>query len=367
MAEKAFSVFEGGPVRIRIKPMVRFLKFFWVIARLVLCFIILSVFVYESYSILTFYREGDLPLPSTFGNFREVRNLLGDDGEAGSFSFAVVGDTRGHGTLGFGTFERIVEKLKEEDLAFMILLGDCVRRGTEGYHRYLRAEWAEELATPFPVFYVVGNHDIHKEKFPLSEFERYYGPTNFFFTYKQNLFIVTRILNEPYSNEESMAFLESVLSRHRSNYKKVFIFMHNPLFRTSHHSTKLVYGNQELKSLIAEYDVDYVIAGDYHGYFRKKTGDTVYIVTGGGGAELVEAKFGRFYHAIVMNVGLDTVSEDILSVERNENLEDWLECVALAEVFPWLRKNKPAALAFNIVIAVFLFLTVRSLTRSCRS
>ena len=56
----------------------------------------------------------------------------------------------------------------------------------------------------FPVFYVVGNHDVDAETFPISEFETNYGPTNFSFDYCGCLFIVLRILNEPYPANDAV-------------------------------------------------------------------------------------------------------------------------------------------------------------------
>jgi len=100
------------------------------------------VLVFEVYTIIVVYTEGDAALPAMFGNFERVRSLLVDEEQREKLYFAAVGDTR----IGPETFERICEKMKDEPLWFMVLLGDCVRKGTGGYHRFLRSEWAEELA-----------------------------------------------------------------------------------------------------------------------------------------------------------------------------------------------------------------------------
>jgi hypothetical protein len=147
-------------------------------------------------------REGHSPLPARFGNFPANRAALEGQTEKDAFAFAVVGDTKS-----VGTFERIAEDLKRRPLDFAVLLGDCSYDGTEEKHRYFRAECAEEYAMPFPVFYVVGNHDVSPDGFPVSRFEQDYGPSIFSFEYQQCLFIVLRILNPPFSNEESIEFL----------------------------------------------------------------------------------------------------------------------------------------------------------------
>jgi hypothetical protein len=147
----------------------------------------------EAYTLVVVHTEGNTPLPPTFGNFERVRALLRDDGQREEFAFAVVGDTRANETS-----EHIIRALQGEDLSFVVLLGDCLRKGTPDTHRFMRAEWAQELRTDFPVFYVVGNHDVDSEEFPISQFEETYGPTNFSFDYQGHLFIFLRVLDKPH-------------------------------------------------------------------------------------------------------------------------------------------------------------------------
>jgi len=303
------------------------------------------ILFFEAYTLFLVYTECRLPLPKNFGNFERIRALLAQDKQREEFSFAVVGDTKGR-----GTFEKIVEKLKKEPLSFMVLLGDCVRKGSPGCHRYLRAEWAEEMKTPFPVFYIVGNHDVDEEEFPVSRFEKVYGPTNFSFEYQGCLFIGLRILNYPYSTLESAAFLESLLFPRQRDYKKVFVFMHIPPPVSSDLEVRTFENSEKFVELFNKYHVDYVFAGDYHGYRKITFKDTVYLVTGGGGAHLVKQKFGRFHHAIVIKVTPDSVSELILSVKRQEDFEDTIERLALVEIYPWLRTNWSVVIALNIII-----------------
>ncbi len=334
------------------KVIFKSIAFFFFLALVVLL-------IFEAYTLIIFHTEGNKALPSTFGNFESVRALLKDDGKSDTFSFALAGDTKG-----CGTFERICENLKEEPVAFMVLLGDCVRDGTPGYHRYFRAEWAKELATYFPVFYVVGNHDVDAETFPISTFEKTYGPTNFSFEYKGCLFIVLRILNKPYSTKESFAFLESVLSGHRSKYRKVFVFMHIPPPISDDISPRAIDNPEKMVDLADKYDIDYVIAGDYHGYARVKHKNTVYLVTAGGGAHISNRKFGNFHHATVIQVSPNSVSEKLLYVPRVEDFEDRLERYALAVVFPWLNNHWLVAIVLNLaILGGFLLMLARVLRK----
>jgi len=331
--------------------------------KLLLSSMLAVVLLFEVYTIVVVYTEGKAPLPATFGNFERVRRLLASDEQREEFSFCVVGDTQG----GQETFEEVRKALKDEPISFMVLLGDCVRKGTEGYHRFLRCEWAEELSLPLPVFYVVGNHDVDGEKFPISRFEEIYGPTIFSFDYQGCLFIVLRILNRPYPTRESLEFLESLLSARRQDYRKIFVFMHIPPPVSSDFSARRFENEKELVGLFDRYRVDYVIAGDYHGYAKIQRKDTVYLVTGGGGAHLQRGKFGRFHHAVVITVGPNWVSERILHVNKMKNIEDRAEELALAEVYPWIEKNWPVAILLNGGILGILFWAFRGLLRNRRT
>jgi len=231
----------------------------------------------------------------------------------------------------------------------------------------LRAEFAKELATPFPVFYVVGNHDVDKKRFPISRFEKAYGPTNFSFDYNGDLFIVLRILPKPYSTKESLDFLESLLSARRGDYDKVFVFMHIPPPISSDFSARAFENPKRMVALFDKFKVDYVFAGDYHGYARVKVRNTVYLVTGGGGERIKKRKFGGFYHAMVIKVGPDSVSERILFVNRSADFEDTAEMNALAAVYPWLKKNRALSIILNIIILGLCFWAVRGFMRSIRT
>jgi len=250
----------------------------------------------------------------------------------------------------------------------MVLLGDCVRNGRPGFHQYLQAELAKELRMPYPTFYVVGNHDVSKEEFPISRFEEVYGPTNFSFDYQGCLFIVLRILDKPhYSTKESLIFLESVLSARRRHYRKVFVFMHIPPPVSADFGVRSIENPDKLVALFDKFKVDYVIAGDYHGYSRVKYKGTVYLVTGGGGARLRKNKHSAFHHAVVIKVGQQEVSERILFTRRNEELEDIMECWAITAMYPWIKENLWTTLILNLGVVCCCIMVLRRFLKLRRS
>jgi predicted phosphodiesterase len=328
--------------------------------KLLLFFMLGVVLLFEVYTFVVVYTEGNAPLPAAFGNFERVRRLLASHEQREEFSFAVVGD-RGTGA---GTFKRIWEKLRDEPLSFMVHLGDYTRDGTKGYHRFLRREWAQKAPLPFPVFYVVGNHDVDEREFPISQFEKNYGPTLFTFDYQGCLFIVLCVVDKP-STEKSLAFLESSLSARRQDYRKVFVFLHVPPVRPDF-AVRSARNTNEFVALFDRYHVDYVFAGHYHAYARVKVRNTVYLVSGGGGASLERGKFGRFHHATVIEVGPDWVSERILHVESERDIGARAEEFVLAELYPRIVNHWPVAILLNVGILGILFWAFRGFLRNGR-
>lgn len=323
--------------------------------------VILVFFVLEVYALIV-QTESQSPLPPLFGNFPHVRETLEKQKEKEEFSFAVVGDTRS-----VGTFERIAEELRNIKLNFAVLLGDCSYKGTEGEHNFFRAELAEEYALPFPVFYVVGNHDVSMSDFTISRFEETYGPSIFSFEYQGCLFLILRILNDPYSNEQSFEFLRALLKKQPEKYRKRFVFMHIPPTISVNFESRKFSGSENLVKLFAELKIDYVFAGDFHGYARVRLGNVIYIITGGGGAHLVESRSKQFHHATIIRVNRNGVHERFIPVDRDNDIEDRLERFAIARVYPWLSCNRVAVALINAVMLIGLIGLLRLLIKNLRN
>ncbi len=324
------------------------------------CLLVLGMFGLEGYALVV-QREAEAPLPERFGNFPRVRALLEGAAPKESFTFAVVGDTKST-----GTFEKIAGELRPRDLDFAVLLGDCTYDGSEEEHGYFRAECQHEYALPFPVFYVVGNHDVSPDDFPLERFEEMYGPTLFSLEYQGRLFLFLRVLPDPYSNEDTMRFLRELRREDLSRHRHVFVFMHVPPPVAEAVGGHKCAEGEELLRILEDLEVDYVFAGDYHGYGRVDRGGTHYLVTGGGGARLDEKRGRQFHHALVLEVAGDTVSESIVFVEREHDLEDALERYAIARAYPWMASHRAATLAVNALALAVLALLVLLLRSAWR-
>ncbi len=191
---------------------------------LLLCFIFIAITAFTLYAQYTYYSETKIYLRDRLGNFKWIRDRLSNEKPRHEFSFAIIGDTKGR-----GTFEEIAKKLGKENISFAVDLGDFVRKGTEYYHAWFRAEYATEINFPFPMFVVPGNHDVDPARFSIHRFEELYGPTIFSFPYQGCLFVFLRILPKPYSIEPSLKFLNKLVSENPSKiYRHIFVFMHIP-------------------------------------------------------------------------------------------------------------------------------------------
>jgi hypothetical protein len=125
---------------------------------------------------------------------------------------------------------------------------------------------------------------------------------------------------------------------------------------------KLITGDDKLVGLFNKMRVDYVFAGDFHGYARTRFGLTSYLVSGGGGARLKNKRFPQFHHAVVVTVSPDRVSERILQVDKSDEFEDALEKLAIGEVYPWLIENRIFVVSGNAILLVIfcgMFYTLR--------
>jgi len=299
---------------------------------------LISIFIFLSafalYAQYTYHAESEIYLKNKLGNFKWIREKLSKEKPKDEFSFAIIGDTKGR-----GTFEKIAEKLKKEKLSFAVNLGDFVRKGTEYYHAWFRAEYATEINFPFPMFLVVGNHDVDPNTFPVSKFEKLYGPTIFSFPYQGCLFVFLRILPKPYSIKPSLKFLRTLISKNPSKkYKYIFVFMHIPPHVSKEIRSRRFEKEKELVDLLRKLHPTYVIAGDYHGYVHFEQDEIIYLVSGGGGAKLKKAKYGSFHHAIVITVSKKGISERLLVVKERSDLQDAIERFAITQVCPVLHR-----------------------------
>jgi Icc-related predicted phosphoesterase len=315
--------------------------------------IVILLFAFEIYSIAVVHLEGQTDLPDNYGNFQSNRDTLAQQATKEQFSFAVVGDIEES-----RTFETLCDKLRDEPLSFMVMLGDIVLECGKDNHAFFRAECAKKYRLPFPVFIVAGNRDVAYDemeqdidKVSLNDFEGMYGPPNFSFEYNECLFIGLCLLPAPYSTETSIEFLKSTLKKKRKDNQKVFVFMHVPPVLKPNTVTPSFENSQEFVDIINQYKVDYVISAHYHGYIRNEFGGTIYLVSGGGGGGLDETKsFGGLYHVVVLTVDPESVSEKEIFAQPRIDIPGAVKRFAMADLYPFFTRHPVLTIVENIVM-----------------
>jgi hypothetical protein len=235
---------------------------------------------FEGYTFAIVHNQSRARLPENYGNFERVRNSLEEQGSKEEFSFAVVGDTSET-----CTFERLCDKLRDEGLSFMVMLGGFVLNCEKGSYDYFSDACIRKYRLPFPVFLVVSDHDIVYDKMnfdignvSLADFENRYGPSNFFFEYNGCLFIGLCLLPPPYPTSGSLEFLDSILAKYADRNRKVFIFAHrlSPLLDSS--AKNRPEKTQDLEDIVSRYKVDYVVTAHNYSYTRKEKEGTTYFI-----------------------------------------------------------------------------------------
>ena len=307
--------------------------------RIVLACIVLSVALlaagWQLFCYCVHMEVSGVAPPANFGNWERNRHAAADDAMADAsdhFRFVVAGDSRG-----YGTFEVLMEELKKLNPDFLILLGDIARHGTEADHKFLQLEMSTEMQTDFPVFYVVGNHDIVPD-YPPSVWEKTYGPAQCFFKRNGNLFILAFIPEIDPQAEIGIRFVEKTLQEQGPHAKRIFVFNHVPP-RVSPDSPFDGFPHQDkLLDLLRRYEVDYFIAGDYHSYACARLNGTNIIVSGGGGSRLKGGSFG-FHHAAVFDVSDTMVQERLCVIPGILALEDRLESEAIVACIPFIARH----------------------------
>jgi hypothetical protein len=278
--------------------------------------------------------------------------------EGGRYRFGVIGDVQGADVGG-----QLTRALLAEDLHFLVFNGDLVRKGRPGYHRLLDGWFGALAPFPFPVFYAMGNRDLKLPEFTVKEWEERYGPSNFRVSVGGDLFVILRLADPWWPAEESLDFLERTLATERGSHRRVFVFTHVPPPFTPVIGTHCMLPEhwERVRRLCAAYRVDYWISGHFHGYVRESLGQTVMLISGGGGGGLHQD--GVRHHAMVFEVGPDGVEERRIYGEGTANLLPGLRGAVVGEVYSTLAANPGPALAGNLLLLALLAWGLRTRRR----
>ena len=312
----------------------------------------------QIYSYIVSHAALQSELPKNFGNFESVRESLAASDANKPFTFVIVGDPRSS-----ATFEALAEDINKAQPAFVVILGDWVKDGTINQHAYFKQK-TPDYGFSCPVLFTPGNHDVDPQEYPLTSFERDYGPRNFSFVYEDNIFIFISHLDKRFSNRESLGYLRSLDKKTLSAYRNRFVFMHIPPWISPDIKERHTADENDLMQILEDLKIDYVLAADFHGYNRTRLRGVEYIVTGGGGGRLHDARWPQFHHAVALTVGQDMISERIVPASTHFAIKEWIDMNAIVYIGPFFHDHKFVVIV-EICLALLIFITFVKF--SCKS
>ncbi|SFL87538.1 Calcineurin-like phosphoesterase [Desulfomicrobium norvegicum] len=307
----------------------------------------------QIYAGVVTYTARQTQRPPNLGNFESVRAALPASDAKKTFTFVIVGDTRST-----GTFKGLSEDIKDADPDFIVILGDWVNGGSMNHHTYFKWKLSDYNFS-FPVFLTPGNHDVDPEKYPMSLFEKEYGPSNFSFVYNNNIFIFISHLDSRFSNKESLKYLQSLDKSTLDTYQNRFVFMHIPPWVSPDIKERHIADEKDLMQIFEDLKIDYAVAADFHGYNRTRLREVEYIITGGGGGRLHESQGSQFHHAIALTVGTDMVSERILPVSARFDFKEWIDMNSIVYIGPFLILHYKFLVTLNILLIISLVFSLK--------
>ncbi len=265
------------------------------------------------------------------GRLRELRaaygldlmaaDLIRREGDADTFRFVVLGDTRNVVKVAREVYERAAG----EHPAMVFHTGDIVRHGTPT--ELLRNHVALlDITHPAPMFCVPGNHEQGVRR-DFAAFRALYGDDKFSFDYGGCRFVgfnnctKGRGLVKP----DDLSWLESELGKPGAARK--YVFMHIPpayfeaTFVSDTRRRGFTRNAEAFHALMQKHHVDEVFMAHIHGYASTVMDGVRYTLTAGGGAPLSArlAKTGQAYNYVVLRVTPTTATRTVV----RGNGDDW--------------------------------------------
>ncbi|MGQ9707004.1 MAG: metallophosphoesterase family protein [bacterium] len=210
---------------------------------------------------------------------------------------------------------------KEPEITFHT--GDLVNDGNSKSDWDIFNKITYELRKISLFYPSLGNHEnesqLYFDNFDLPGNKRWYDVDYF------NIRFIVLDTNIDFSlSSEQYIWLEGTLKN--SPYKDIIAVFHHPPYYESTHDPEISEKVQEyLIPLFEQYGVDIVFSGHHHNYQRFYVNGIYYIITGGGGAPLLDKdhdepncqKFIKTYHFCLLTVSADNMTLDVYDSDLN--------------------------------------------------
>lgn len=235
-----------------------------------------------------------------------------------TYTFAVCGDNRTEG-INNGVLGRIIASAKDRGAAFMVDTGDVSTVGSRQQLQYYK-DYTQEQGMTF--YSVPGNHDVGNGGVSAA-WQETLGPEYYGFEYAGDHFVVLDNADDHTGiSDEQMQWYTADLESHAID-PHTFIFAHIPVADPGLESGHVTgeQGNAGLESgkrMASEAHRAHTNAfffGHVHAYLQYKLGDIPAYVSGGAGAPLVLSEAaGGYYHYLLVSVGPEGISVEVVRV-----------------------------------------------------
>ena len=253
-------------------------------------------------------------LRATHGLDVMAEKLIRREGDADTFRFVVLGDTRNVVRVARGVYERAAA----EQPALIFHTGDIVRHGTPT--ELLRNHVALLSVTdPAPMFCVPGNHERGVRR-DFAAFRALYGDDKFSFDFGGCRFVGFNNCTKGRGRVSGadLAWLDAELGKPGAAHRYVFMHIPPAYFEATFVSDTRRRGftkNADIfHALMQKHGVDEVFMAHIHGYASTVLDGVRYTLTAGGGAPLSGrlAKEGQAFNYVVLRVSPGGVQRTVV-------------------------------------------------------
>lgn len=229
----------------------------------------------------------------------KLEHNLPDEG----YKFIVFGESKG----GDRVLKRILGDINYRKPLFAVSVGDMIEKAKAGaFKNFIE----EKSKTAVPFLTVPGSAEKNEGSSKL--YENYLGQPYYSFDFQNAHFILLDNVDGT-MGENQFRWLNNDLMQSKAVH--TFVFTHLPPFDPRPGRPEpMGIGEQHkrLMSIFEKYNVTRVFTGGIHGYFREIRGGIPYIITGGGGSELVSPD--SFYNYIIVDVVGDKVKDKLVKL-----------------------------------------------------
>jgi hypothetical protein len=206
------------------------------------------------------------------------------------FRFVLMGDVRS----GHDVHAQLVRAVTAEDPDLVLMTGDLVETGSEEgeWQRYFDIE--EPLLRQVPVYSAVGNHDAWRRGEGLRRFLELFPrtPPLAWSSFDVSGIHFVLLDSGSYKDPQQLAWLQADLAEARAHKPRaIFVCAHHGPWSSAVHGDNAV-AIRDYVPLLESARVTAFLSGHDHDYERGKVGGLLYLVSGGGGAELRTPRCG---------------------------------------------------------------------------